>query len=140
MKKILIVSATSGSNLILAKKIGELFGVKNEIITLEDYELPLYSRNIKLKSDICLAKVEQTSSHLGFIVDKVETASAMNTSIATAAEEQSVVVTGINQNVNAMSELMVETTENGNELAGASAKLLSFTEEMNTMTEQFKVS
>ena len=43
MKKILIVSATSGSNLFLANKIGELFEVKNEIITLEDYELPLYS-------------------------------------------------------------------------------------------------
>ena len=58
MKKILIVSATSGSNLILANKIGELFGVKNEIITLEDYELPLYSRKIKLEdqaiiNDLC---------------------------------------------------------------------------------------
>ena len=49
MKKILIVSATSGSNLMLANKIGELFEVKNEIITLEDYELPLYSRKIKLE-------------------------------------------------------------------------------------------
>ena len=48
MKKILIVSATSGSNLILAKKIGELFEVRNEIITLEDYELPLYSGRVKL--------------------------------------------------------------------------------------------
>jgi methyl-accepting chemotaxis protein len=100
----------------------------------------LAMNNIKVKSDICLVKVEQTSSHLGFIVEKVETASAMNTSIATAAEEQSVVVTGINQNVNAMSQLMIDTTENGNELASASAKLLSFTEEMNTVTEQFKVS
>jgi methyl-accepting chemotaxis protein len=100
----------------------------------------LAMNNIKVKSDICLVKVEQTSSHLGFIVEKVETASAMNTSIATAAEEQSVVVMGINQNVNAMSQLMIDTTENGNELASASAKLLSFTEEMNTVTEQFKVS
>ena len=58
MKKILIVSATSGSNLILAKKIGELFEVRNEIITLEDYELPLYSGRVKLEdqtmiNDLC---------------------------------------------------------------------------------------
>ena len=58
MKKILIVSATSGSNLILAKKIGDLFEVRNEIITLEDYELPLYSRRVKLEdqtmiNDLC---------------------------------------------------------------------------------------
>ena len=58
MKKILIVSATSGSNLILANKISELFEVKNEKITLEDYELPLYSRKIKLEdqaiiNDLC---------------------------------------------------------------------------------------
>ena len=48
MKKILIVSATSGSNLILANKVGELFEVENEIITLEDYGLPLYLEKVKL--------------------------------------------------------------------------------------------
>ena len=58
MKKILVVSATSGSNLILAKKIGDLFEVRNEIITLEDYELPLYTRRVKLEdqtmiNDLC---------------------------------------------------------------------------------------
>ena len=58
MKKILIISVTSGSNLILAKKIGDLFEVRNEIITLEDYELPLYSRRVKLEdqtmiNDLC---------------------------------------------------------------------------------------
>jgi len=58
MKKILIVSATAGSNLILANKIGELFEVRNEIITLEDYELPLYSGRAKLEdqtmiNDLC---------------------------------------------------------------------------------------
>ena len=58
MKKILIVSATSGNNLTLAKKIGELFEEKNEIISLEDYELPLYSGKVKLEdqaiiNDLC---------------------------------------------------------------------------------------
>ena len=58
MKKILIVSVTAGNNLILAKKIGELFEIKNEIITLEDYQLPLYTGKVKLENrtiinDLC---------------------------------------------------------------------------------------
>ena len=58
MKKIIIISATSGNNLILAKNIGELFDIKNEIITLEDYHLPLYTGKFKLENqaiinDLC---------------------------------------------------------------------------------------
>ena len=58
MKKIIIVSATSGNNLTLAKNIGELFDLKNEIITLEDYQLPLYTGKFKLENqtiinDLC---------------------------------------------------------------------------------------
>tara|TARA_A100001011_G_C13747782_1_gene610032 strand:- start:373 stop:483 length:111 start_codon:yes stop_codon:yes gene_type:complete len=36
MKKILIISATSGNNLILANKLGKLFELENEIISIED--------------------------------------------------------------------------------------------------------
>ena len=58
MKKILIVSVTSRNNLILAKKIGELFRVDTETITLEDYQLPLYTGKTKLDdntiiNDLC---------------------------------------------------------------------------------------
>ena len=42
MKKILIVSVTAGHNLILPKRIGELFEIKTEIISLEDFELPFF--------------------------------------------------------------------------------------------------
>ena len=58
MKKILIVSVTSRNNLILAKKIGGLFRVDTETITLEDYQLPLYTGKTKLDdntiiNDLC---------------------------------------------------------------------------------------
>ena len=58
MKKILIVSVTSRNNLILAKKIGELFRVDTETITQEDYQLPLYTGKTKLDdntiiNDLC---------------------------------------------------------------------------------------
>ena len=51
MKKILIVSVTLGNNLILAKRIRELFEIKTEIITLEEYQLPLYTGRIKLEDE-----------------------------------------------------------------------------------------
>ena len=63
MKKILIVSVTAGNNLILAKRINELFEVKTEIIILEDYQLPLYTGRVKLKNrtmieDLCGKVIE----------------------------------------------------------------------------------
>ena len=58
MKKIMIISVTSGNNLLLAKKISELLYLENEIITLEDYTLPLYDGKVILKEktqikDLC---------------------------------------------------------------------------------------
>ena len=63
MKKILIVSVTAGNNLILAKRINELFEVKTEIIILEDYQFPLYTGKVKLKNrtmieDLCGKVIE----------------------------------------------------------------------------------
>ena len=63
MKKILIVSVTAGNNLILAKRIDELFEVKTEIIILEDYQFPLYTGKVKLKNrtmieDLCGKVIE----------------------------------------------------------------------------------
>tara|TARA_B100000945_G_C20325834_1_gene569952 strand:+ start:33 stop:548 length:516 start_codon:yes stop_codon:yes gene_type:complete len=46
MKKILIISATSGNNLILSKKIEKIcstFNVNSELINLETYNIPLYT-------------------------------------------------------------------------------------------------
>ena len=65
MKKILIVSVTAGNNLILAKRINELFEVKTEIIILEDYQLPLYTGKVKLKNrmmieDLCGKVIESS--------------------------------------------------------------------------------
>ena len=58
MKNIIIISATSGNNLNLAKKIGELIEFQYQIISLEDYHLPLYTGNIEIENktlinDLC---------------------------------------------------------------------------------------
>ena len=58
MNNIIIISATSGNNLNLAIKIGELLDLQCQIISLEDYYLPLYTGNIELEdktliNDLC---------------------------------------------------------------------------------------
>ena len=61
VKKIVIISVTSRNNLILAKKIALLFNLKNEIITLEDYNLPLYDGRVVLKDS---SKINSLSEKL----------------------------------------------------------------------------
>ena len=43
MFKVLIISATKGSNFVLSKNLGALLNCKNKIITLEDFVMPLYT-------------------------------------------------------------------------------------------------
>ena len=57
MKKILIVSATSGNNLSLANDIGKLLRIDNEVISLEDYELPLYTGKVKIDNQTIINKL-----------------------------------------------------------------------------------
>ena len=48
MSKILIISATKGTNHVLANKIGDFVNLKHEIISLEDFNIPLYIPKIEL--------------------------------------------------------------------------------------------
>ncbi len=68
MKTILIISVTAGNNFTLAEKIKRLMHLDNEIITLEDYQLPLYDGKVVIEDktkihDLC-KKVESAD---GFI-------------------------------------------------------------------------
>ena len=68
MKKILIISVTAGNNFTLAEKIKGLMHLDNEMITLEDYQLPLYDGKVVINDktkihDLC-KKVENAN---GFI-------------------------------------------------------------------------
>ena len=51
MRSILIISATKGSNLVLAKKIGDHISLDHNIISLEDFIMPLYTSGIKLNDN-----------------------------------------------------------------------------------------
>ncbi len=68
MKKILIVSVTAGQNLILAKRIGKLFDIKTEIISLEDFQLPLYTSKVKLEDETLINGLcEKVINASGFV-------------------------------------------------------------------------
>ena len=57
MKEILIISVTGGNNFSLSKKIAKLLSLENEIIILEDYDLPLYDGKISLGNKISIKKL-----------------------------------------------------------------------------------
>ena len=68
MNKILIISATKGNNLSLAKKIGNYVSIDNEIISLEDFEMPLYVPKTKIiKTDAVKSLSELFIKSKGFI-------------------------------------------------------------------------
>ncbi len=48
MSNILIISATKGSNLVLARRIGDHVSLDHKIISLEDFVLPLYVPGINV--------------------------------------------------------------------------------------------
>ena len=68
MKKILIISATSGKNLTLANKIGKLFDLENKIISIEDYQLPLYTGKVELEDKTAINNLcEKVINASGFV-------------------------------------------------------------------------
>ena len=68
MNKILIISATKGNNLSLAKKIGNYVSIDNRIISLEDFEMPLYVPKTEIiKTDAVKSLSELFIKSKGFI-------------------------------------------------------------------------
>ena len=67
--EILIISATSKNNLVLANQLSGLIDVghRTEILNLEDFELPLFGTGIDCDREIVSALVERFRSANGFI-------------------------------------------------------------------------
>ena len=63
MSKILIISATKGTNFILANNIKRNIDIKKEIVVLEDYEMPLYLPNLKNIDKTLIYELGQKLKH-----------------------------------------------------------------------------
>ena len=68
-EKILIVSATSKNNLVLAKRLSEFLDGDTdvEIVNLEDYELPLFKPGIECDPETIAELIERFQGASGFI-------------------------------------------------------------------------
>ena len=96
-------------------------------------------KTIQLKGSDCLERAEDANTNLDQIVASVVKISAMNGSIASAAEEQTSVVAGIHNNMTIMLDLMNESTTQGEDISKESDSLSSLTGEMGEVISTFKV-
>ena len=68
MSKVLIISATSGTNLALAHKISDLLDINKEIVNLEDFAMPLYTpKTTQNNSDLIITLSKKFISSDGLI-------------------------------------------------------------------------
>lgn len=81
---------------------------------------------------------EKTRHALGQVVSVIETINDMNTQIASAAEEQSVVSNEIHGNVEAINEAALNTSRNSTSVEGATEKLSSLSMNLEALVRQFK--
>ncbi|WAG79437.1 methyl-accepting chemotaxis protein [Metapseudomonas furukawaii] len=85
-----------------------------------------------------LSHIEQASEVLGSIVVAVDSISAMNTQIATAAEEQSQVAQDIDQRVTEISSLAERSRDDAHSVMQASQRIQGEVQELNGHLDHFR--
>jgi len=83
--------------------------------------------------------VQQAGESLASITDAVSTINDMNTQIATATEQQSMVAEDIGRHIQEISQLGLEVAENGRQAASASDNISAMNKETNRLLGQFRV-
>ena len=96
--------------------------------------------NSKTITDETVAKAKRSGEALQAITQDVQEISDMNTQIATAAEQQSVVTDEIKLNMDAINDTVVLTSGNAVKTSQASERLTQITEEIHHLVEHFSVS
>jgi len=91
------------------------------------------------RAGISVEKAQQTGESLYSITSAVETISSMNTQIATAAEQQSVVSEEIQRNVVNIQTIAEETSAGAEQTSQASLEVARLGEQLRAMVSQFKI-
>jgi methyl-accepting chemotaxis protein len=86
-----------------------------------------------------VVKSQTTGEALDSIVDTIAHINDMNTQVATAVEEQSVVAEEVNNNIVAINESAEVTANGANETSQASQQLMLLAEELQTLVGGFKI-
>ena len=105
-------------------------GVKNAVAAMEG------AQQRATKGSDC---VEKASQSLHVIAAEVATINDMNTQIATAAEEQSVVAEEINRNITTISSIADNTSAGATQTAQSSEELVRLATELRRLVNQFKL-
>lgn len=91
------------------------------------------------KASASVGQATGTGEALDVITTRVGRISDMNTQIATAAEEQSLVADEINKNVLNIKQIAEDATANADQLSSAGTSLAQLAQELSSMVASFKV-
>ncbi len=115
--------------------------IESLITVLQDGSKQAVSRITKNR-DLAVSTVEQAASageSLRSITSAVSTIMQMNTQIAAAAEEQTVVAEEINRNVVSIESVSEQTATGAKQTSSASLELANLSEQLKGLVGQFKV-
>lgn len=87
-----------------------------------------------------VAKGTEATGSLLAITQSVRAITEMNSSIATAADEQSHVVNDINRNIHTIQQVSESTAEGSEQVSQASQEIAKLSEKLTAMVRQFNVS
>lgn len=94
----------------------------------------------KENANISVEKANEAGVALRTITDSVSTISDMNTQIASAAEEQSLVTEEINRNISNVNEAAVRTATGAEQTMSSSEELAQLATNLNQLVMKFRVS
>jgi len=87
-----------------------------------------------------VSKANEATASLLAITQSVRAITEMNSTIATAAEEQSYVVNDINRNIQTIQQVSESTAEGSEQVSNASHEIARLSEALTGMVRRFKVS
>ena len=91
------------------------------------------------QSDLVEQQADDANDSLKQITSHISRISDMNIQVATATEEQSLVVTEMSRNVEEINHLTTETSEIANQLTASSTNLQKLSTQLDKLVTQFKL-
>jgi len=126
-----LASRTQESTVEIQKMIERLQQGADSAVTVMDKGLETVGASV--------TQTTQTGESLKAITEAVNTISDINTQIASAIEEQSIVAEDINQNVVSIDNLAQQGDEASTNIAAANEQLRQLADNLSTLIRQFKI-
>ncbi len=89
--------------------------------------------------NVSVNKANQAGKAIDLVVSSVEIISDLNSQIATAAEEQSLVTVEISKNISAINEVADQTASGGYKVAESNEKLVALADQLRVVVNRFDI-